>query len=318
MAAQSTVHSAFPSTDQRAAGTLNVAATPHILDFYTQPAVMTSAGSYAPLFDGLPREISGLVRVVQGLLLHEQWAPAYGVTLSDERRSGSQIRPVEWMLERLLAQDDWPLAAARPVEARLVGVCRHFAVLLVAMLRAQRVSARARCGFGAYFTPGRFEDHWLCEYWHAAQARWILVDAQIDELQRVTLQPDFDLCDVPRDRFVIAGEAWAQCRAGQADPTLFGLTPLGESGLWFIAGNLLRDAAALNNVEMLPWDSWGAMSRPDQPLQQDQLSLFDRLAALTRAPDAAFAELRALYKGDDRLRVPPTVRNAALNREEAI
>jgi hypothetical protein len=173
-------------------------------------------------------------------------------------------------------------------------------------------------GFGAYLTPGRFEDHWVCEYWHAAQARWILVDAQIDELQRETLQPDFDLCDVLRDCFVIAGEAWAQCRAGQADPTMFGLTPLGESGPWFIAGNLLRDVAALNNVEMLPWDAWGAMPRPDQLLQQDQLSLFDRLAALTRAPDAAFAELRALYEGGDRLRVPPTVRNAALDREEAI
>lgn len=199
MSAQSTVHSAFPPTDQRAAGTLNLTAPQHIFDLYTQPAVMTSAGSYAPLFDGLPREIGGLVRVVQGLLLHEQWAPAYGVTLSGERRSELQLRPVERMVERLLAQDDRPLAAARPVEARLVGVCRHFAVLLIAMLRAQGVLARARCGFGAYFMPGRFEDHWVCEYWHAAQARRILVDAQIDELQRETLQPDFDLCDVLRD-----------------------------------------------------------------------------------------------------------------------
>jgi hypothetical protein len=85
-----------------------------------------------------------------------------------------------------------------------------------------------------------------------------------------------------------------------------------------VAGNLLRDAAALNNVEMLPWDVWGAMPGPDEPLPQDQLALFDRLAALTHGPDAAFAELRALYEGDERLRVPPTVRNAALNRQETI
>jgi hypothetical protein len=69
---------------------------------------------------------------------------------------------------------------------------------------------------------------------------------------------------------------------------------------------------------MLPWDIWGAMVRPDEPLRDDQLALFDRLAALTRTPDVSFAELRALYEGDDRLRVPATVFNAVLNRPEAI
>jgi hypothetical protein len=183
-------------------------------------------------------------------------------------------------------------------------------------LRAKGVPARARCGFGAYFNAGHFEDHWVCEYWNAAVARWVLVDAQIDELQRAKLNPDFDVLDVPRDRFVIAGDAWAQCRAGEADPSTFGIFAM--RGLWFIAGNLMRDVAALNNMEMLPWDVWGAMVRPDEPLRDDQLALFDRLAEVTRAPDIAFAELRALYEGDDRLRVPATVFNGVLNRPETI
>jgi hypothetical protein len=89
-------------------------------------------------------------------------------------------------------------------------------------------------------------------------------------------------------------------------------------GLWFIAGNLMRDVAALNNMEMLPWDVWGAMIRPDEPLQNDQLALFDRLAAVTRAPDTTFAELRTLYEGDERLRVPATVFNSRLSRLETI
>ena len=71
-------------------------------------------------------------------------------------------------------------------------------------------------------------------------------------------------------------------------------------------------------MEMLPWDVWGAMTRPDEPLQNDQIALFDRLAAVTRAPDASFAELRTLYEGDNRLRVSATVFNAVLNRPEAI
>jgi len=287
-----------------------------ILDFYTRPAEMTSDCGHAPMFDELPRDVAALARVVQGLLLHEHWAPGYGVALSDERRSESHIRPTKRMLDHLLAHDGQPLSVGRPVDARLVGVCRHFTVLLVAMLRAKGVPARARCGFGAYFNPGHFEDHWVCEYWNAAEARWVLVDAQIDELQRAKLNPDFDLLDVPRDRFVIAGDAWAQCRAGEADPSTFGIFAM--RGLWFIAGNLMRDVAALNNMEMLPWDVWGTMIRPDEPLQTDQLALFGRLAAVTRAPDTTFAELRALYEGDERLRVPATVFNSVLNRPETI
>ena len=293
-----------------------VMTTQQILDFYTRPSAMTSGCRHAPMFDELPRDVAALARVVQGLLLHEHFAPAYGVTLSDERRSESHIRPAGRMLDRLFAHDSQPLSAARPVEARLVGVCRHFTVLLVAILRAKGVPARARCGFGAYFNPGRFEDHWVCEYWNATEARWILVDAQIDDLQRAMLKPDFNLLDVPHDRFVSAGDAWAQCRAGEADPSTFGIFAM--RGLWFIAGNLVRDVAALNNMEMLPWDVWGAMLRPDEPLQNDQLALFDRLAAVTRAPDTTFAELRALYEGDERLRVPATVFNAVLNCSEAM
>ena len=85
----------------------------------------------------------------------------------------------------------------------------------------------------------------------------MLVDAQIDDVQRAILDPDFDLMDVPRDRFMVAGEAWAQCRSGHAEPDAFGIFDM--RGLWFVAGNLLRDLAALNDREMLPWDVWGAM-----------------------------------------------------------
>jgi hypothetical protein len=287
-----------------------------ILDFYKSPAAMTYAGVYAPLFEELPRDVAALADIVQGLLMHEHWAPRYGAALSDERRRESHIRAVAPMLERLFAHDDRRLSAPRPVEARLVGVCRHFTLLLVAMLRAQGIPARARCGFGSYFNAGRFEDHWVCEYWDAAEVRWVLADAQIDDLQRTVLKPDFDTLDVPRDRFIIAGDAWTQCRAGKADPSAFGIFAM--RGLWFIAGNLIRDAAALNNMEMLPWDVWGAMARSDQPLENDRLVLSDRLASLTHAPDATLTDLRGLYEGDERLRVPVLVFNAMLNRPETI
>lgn len=289
-----------------------------ILDYYTHPAIMTSGGRCAAMFEALPRDVPALVQVVQGLLLHEHLAEyVYGVELSDERRSETHTRSVERMLDRLSVHGSHILSAL-PIAERMVGTCRNFTVLIVAMLRSRGIPARARCGFGAYFNPGYFEDHWVAEYWNAAEARWVRVDAQIDPVQRKLFKIDWNLLDVPHDQFVIAGDAWAHCRAGEADPAKFGLSIIKESGLWFIAGNIVRDAAALNNVEMLPWDVWGAMPGPDEPLNDDQLALFDWLAQLTRAPDASFAELHALYENDERLHVPKTVFNAVLNRTETI
>ena len=56
---------------------------------------------------------------------------------------------------------------------------------------------RARCGSGSYFNPGHFYDHWICEYGNAVQARWVRVDAQIDDVQRAILKIDFDVLEVP-------------------------------------------------------------------------------------------------------------------------
>lgn len=76
-------------------------------EFYTQPAVMTSAGRHAPLLQGLPRDVAGLAAVAQGLLIHEHLA--HGVTLTDADRASVHIRPVEEMLAQIVARDDRPL-----------------------------------------------------------------------------------------------------------------------------------------------------------------------------------------------------------------
>lgn len=289
------------------------------LDFYVRPAAMSAAGRYAAAMETLPSDVGALTRIVQGLVVHEFVAAAfYGVAVPDKRGGESHIRPMERMLDCVFALDERPLATARPPERRLLGVCRHFALLLVAMLRAKGVPARVRCGFGTYFNPGFYEDHAICEYWNAAQARWVVVDPQFDEVWREKLNIDHDVLDVPRDRFLIAADAWARCRAGKADASKFGIVKGDLRGLWFIAGSLVHDLANLNKMEMLQWDVWGAMPRPGEALQDRELAFFDRLAALTRAPDSSFDELRALYEGDDRLRVPASVFNAVLMRPEAV
>jgi len=289
-----------------------------VLDYYAQPATMTAAGRHAPVLAELPADVGKLAGLIQGLAVHQYMADAYGFKVPEARKAESHIRAAEKILDRIMALDSRPLSAMRPVDKRVVGVCHHFALLATALLRAKGIPARYRCGFGAFFNPPYFEDHVVCEYWNAAESRWVLVDPQLDAVWQREVKFKFDPLDVPRDQFVITTDAWRHCRSGKADPAKFGIFVGDLRGLWFIAASLIRDVAALNRMEMLPWDCWGIMPHPGQELDAGQLAFFDRLAALTAAPDSSFGELRALYQKDDRVRVPATVFNAILNRTESI
>lgn len=275
-------------------------------DFYLADGLIMNPGQYAHLLDSLPTDIGELCRAVQGVIIHVFWAERYGVTLSPERQQEVQLRTLEARLARLLELDSRPLTETRPPERRLVGNCRDFTQLLVAALHHQGVPARARCGFGRYFQPDHFEDHWVAEYWNADQGRWVLVDAQLDELQCGVLKPDFDPLDVPRDRFLVGGQAWKLCRSGQADPDKFGIFEF--HGLDFVRGDLVLDTAALNGVELLPWDNWGVMLSPglDDPAD---LALLDELAELTCGDVPNFARVRELYTSDPRLTVPDEIQS---------
>jgi hypothetical protein len=269
------------------------------------------------MFKKLPNEVAELVRIVQGLAIHEfVAADMYGFKVPEGRKFESHIRPVENMLERLFELDDRPLTVARVPEKRLVGVCHHFMKFLLAMLRSKGIPARGRCGFGAYFNPPYYEDHWLCEVWNSEEERWVFVDPQFDELWQKNIS--HNILDVPRDQFLVAADAWGRVRSGKADATKFGIIRGNMRGLWFIATDLIHDLAVLNKVEMLPWDSWGACPKPNESIQGEALELFEHIAALTRTPDISFADLRQFYEEDDRVRVPRKVFNAVLQRVEDV
>lgn len=275
------------------------------LEYYAAPAFITDTGEYSNLLDDLPTDIAALRDVVQGLVIHIFWAHEYKVHLSPESRAEVQLRQVRLQLKRILELNSSPLTVARRPGRRLVGNCRDFSVLLTAFLRHQGVPARARCGFGRYFLPHHYEDHWVCEYWNAEQKRWVLVDAQLDELQRKKLDIRFDPLDVPRDAFVVGGKAWQLCRSQQADPDTFGIHDM--HGLWFVRGDFVRDVAALNKVELLPWDGWGLAEGADENLAAQDLDLLDQLAELTCEDVPQFDAVRALYENNSRLRVPGTI-----------
>jgi hypothetical protein len=264
---------------------------------------MTQVGDNAHLLKNLPETIPELCKVVQGVILHIFWTEAYDVTLSEERKKEVNLRRFEQMLARIAELDGRAIDTARPPLMRVVGNCRDFSVFLCALLKYNGIPARARCGFGTYFTPGQwYMDHWICEYWNNQEKRWIRVDAQLDSVQLSHLKLAFDPHDLPPGKFLSGAEAWQLCRSGELDPDLCGIFDM--KGLWFVQGDLVRDFMALNSMEVLPWDCNEIMGGPEVTISEEDYLLLDRIADLVNSGDEAFEEIRSLYESDERLRMP--------------
>ena len=251
----------------------------------------------------LPVDFQEMCWTLQGLLVHIFWAHRYGLALSDQRKSEVNLRAVSRQLARIEELADYPLSEPRPLEKRLVGNCRDFSTLMCAALRHHGIPARARCGFSTYFQPDHFEDHWICEAWDAGQERWIMIDAQLDQLQREVLGISFDPLNVPPEQFVTGGQAWLMCRAGEQDPQKFGIFDM--HGMEFIRGDLIRDFLALNKVEILPWNSWAILEKPLNALSPAEMELLDQIARLTLDTDNRFIDTRSFYEQHAMLKISP-------------
>ena len=286
------------------------------LTYFAQYGKITHPSPYANLYEGLPTDVPSLVQVVQGLIVHVFWAERYGLNLSEERKAEVQLRTMERRLARTLELDPSPLAMPRANEHKIVGNCRDFSVTLASMLQSKGIPARPRCGFGAYFMPNHYEDHWVCEYWNEAEQHWVLVDAQLDHLQCEAMQIPFSPLDVPRGQFIVGGAAWKMCRSGQANPDQFGIFDM--NGIDFVKGDFIRDVAALNKVELLPWDCWGMILTDYVSLPPDDLSMLDRLADLTYTDVPEFNTVRQIYESDPRLRVGESIQSYVNGNMERI
>lgn len=277
------------------------------LTYFAQHGRITNPGPYAHHYKDLPSDVPALVRVVQGWMVHVFWGERYGLNLSEDRKAEVQLRTMERRLARTLELDASPLTTPRSNEKKIVGNCRDFSVTLASVLQSEGIPARPRCGFGTYFEPGLYIDHWVCEYWNETEQRWVFVDAQLDELQRDVLKIAFNPLDVPRDQFIVGGAAWKMCHSGNADPDRFGIFDM--HGIDFVKGDFIRDVAALNKVELLPWDCWGMILMEYAALPPDDLSMLDRLADLTSVDVPNFALVRQLYESDPRLRVGESIQS---------
>ena len=254
------------------------------------------AEDLVPLLSALPSTPIELCVAAQALVVLPDLAVGFGIP--EARHDEKSVRAASDIIRALCALDDRPIDQPRSWSDRVVGTCRHFAVLSCAFLRHRGIPARARCGFAAYFVPDSFVDHWVIEYRRPVDERWVRVDPEILGFEFVSTPED-----LAPGEFLTGGEAWTLCRQGKADPSRFGVD--GYPHAWGIAevrGNAVRDLAALNKVEMLPWDAWGRMeSSYDGRTGPDYDVLMDAIAATCASNDEAAIE--HLYATED-LAVP--------------
>jgi hypothetical protein len=272
------------------------------LDFFRARASMTTLPDH-PALTEVPSDLDALRGVVQGLLLHRDWAPLYGVAGDAIRIEEENLRSTAEVLTRAFELSGEPVTVAREPIDRVLCICRHFTLVHTALLRAQGVPARVRCGFSSYFDPNKWYDHWITERWNGE--RWVRDDPQIDELQANIVKPDFDPYDQPPGKFLTGSEAWQAARAGRVDPNLFGIFDMW--GLAFIGGNVLSDFACLNKVELLPWDGWGMGMEwgPHDAIREETAAVLDDIAQLACSDD--FDSIRDRYVNDEAIRVPPDI-----------
>jgi hypothetical protein len=283
--------------------------TPDEGHYYASHSVESDPGDLRELLGALPKDPAGLLDAVGGLVLHTAFVGPLGVVCPPESADDRESRRISAMLMRIRARDPGSLATARPPEKRLIGVCRHYALLACSALRHHGVAARVRVGFANYFGPGFYDDHWITEY--SDGTGWRLMDPELTPGVRRHFGVAFNPCDVPRDRFVTAGLAWLGVRSNRIDPATCGVSTAGITGAWFVAGSVVRDLAALNKREMLPWDYWGIARemRPGIPLTEATAARIDALAALIADPDADWKTLRETYDREETFRVPQIVMN---------
>jgi hypothetical protein len=246
------------------------------IDRWSGHSRMSDPAGHADAISALPRDIGLLNQIIQGVLVHSEWLQVYGLDGARLHSASRATLAIPERLDDILQRDSRPLQIRRPPERRAIGTCRDFALMLCSFLRSKGVPSRVRCGFAAYFGDG-WEDHWVCEYWDEQARAWRLSDAQMDPMMREMKRIEFDPADVPRQFFMTAGQAWADCRRANSNGDRFGHGDV--TGLWFVKVNVWRDHHVLNGKETSAWDRWREAPSSKRVVYEQDIALLDNLAA---------------------------------------
>lgn len=277
------------------------------LRYWRSQTAISDPGSVAHLLDALPADPDALTDMVSQLVFHYRGDGNWKANgISADRAPEINLCYAADMFGRLV--DLQPsLRDPRPPARRRLGCCRDFSVLCVSILRHHQIPSRCRVGFASYFDAGWWIDHVVVEVWDGG--RWRTIDPELSAEFRAGDDGPVDRLDLRPDRFLTASQAWLAARTGRIDPSRVVVAPtldVPETRGWpQLAHNLVHDIAALNGIELLLWQDWGASVTHDV-LAPDVVEILDRSAEATADPDVPPGVVRA-WSSHELLRVPQSV-----------
>lgn len=275
----------------------------NVFDHYRAFSQFTYPGLYQErLQHDLPAGIGQLGRLVKQQVIHSgtlsagregvQTNPAYG-----------NIREVPWyrqgeddyfptaaaILAELYRRDPRGFVADRAVENKLIITCRFVAILMATILKSRGIPARVRAGYAPYIRPDGMEDHWITQYWHAPEERWITIDADTSLEKR-----PFDPFDMPPGTFGFAADTWLAAREGRQDANAYAMN--GLSALESLATHVFFDFHCLMNNEITYLLAPVFITSDFNKAEEEKLREIDALAHLMQQPDENFAQLQTLWE----------------------
>lgn len=282
-----------------------------ILDFYKKTSPYTDLGLYKEFAMKLPNDIKELAKLQRMQIIHPiiiwnnlqdgWWDDLKQVSKTSIVFEDDIFPTAQSMIAELLRRDT-NYSVDRKVEDKIHVTCRGEAVLLASILKAKGIPTRVRSGFAEYLRhDGIYYDHWITEYYSYDKNRWVLVDA---DNQWGDTKIEFDLNDIPRDRFLLGAEAYLSLRNKKmedknilyaSDPVTIGL-PAAIRALFYDFHSLMNDEIIFDFVPRYVLEK-------NFNLIEEELKELDELAHLMLSPDENFDGLTNIWDTNIKYRI---------------
>lgn len=284
-----------------------------ILDFYKQTSLYTDLGLYKDFMKNQIDDINELCLLQRKQIIHPAafkdkeirkkndgfWGDMSKVPMTRLDYEDDLFPTAISMISELLRRDE-SYHKERRNEDKIHVTCRGQAILLVATLKAKGYSARVRSGFARYLKEDNINyDHWIAEYFDKDKSKWILVDPDMHGIEK-----EFDLNDIPRDRFIFGAEAYLGMRNGKykteeiyyaSDPATLGLKA-SLRGLFYDFHSLMNDEIIFLHLPKYMQDK-------NLELSEEEYKELDELATLMLNPDSNFDKLLKIWNNNLKFRM---------------
>lgn len=287
-----------------------------ILEFYKKTSLYTELGLYKDLVKKMPNDIGKLCLLQRNQIIHpiafknEEtrnskncfWGNMTQISDMNPLREDDIFPNSISMLAELIRRDS-RYSLNREAKDKIFVSCRGQALLLAAILKAKGIPARVRSGFAEYpSNNGIYWDHWVTEYYNIKNYKWILVDADCCCNDYI----DFDIYDIPKNKFLTAARVWIEVRENGFDSLKLGHAYYGKSKdklIETLTTSVFYDFHCLMNDEIIYLHYPKYLKDKNFKLNKIDLEELDELARLMIEPDKNFKQLYKIWNNKSKFRI---------------